>query len=558
MFNSGLAAVLLVLPLPGPAAQKLSLSSVNGPCSIQKVIRELARRSGLRIYVDSKLAETRVAWLFNDSPTAEAALSRIAELTGGQVVKSRTDDGGFEFTLQKKAETTKLEARWKRERLAQTIQQLIKAYDQHEAGKLNVEELSANAKLYLPRNAEKLKALKSLTPQQLDVLMKGKSVRLATSVFGDKEIRAIVAARRDFGNVSPEDAESPEDRQRFIDATLGNVEKNGMSLQMDYLLKGSWSHLMLKYGTGEADALTRIGDEELGLPNSHANPYEMLAKWQNSVGPCALPAPLLQTLENDVMCSGTGRWEEAIAELGRAAHLNVISDGYFCRARSIAHSKNDNGSLLALKGTRIADALDSACEKYGYLWWEKEGCCYFRARGWVWDSDYETPDRFIEAWSKACWAGQAVSTQHLDVLAGLTRLQLNGLSRLNAQRNSSNSPDQAHVAAFLEMYRRCAANDKSDVLGKGIWLDPALADTSTEMRPPSWISNDGPPILARLEQLMGEEKVEDAATKQISFRLYWGTRTGDITGVFTIEVPRLFDPFAVQKGRTQKADDHEH
>jgi hypothetical protein len=352
-----------------------------------------------------------------------------------------------------------------------------------------------------------------------------------------------VDARRDFEGADPDDRESPEDRKRFIDLTLGNIEKNGLSLQLDYLLMGSWAHLMLIYGGHDADALTRIGDEELGLPNRRLNPYEMIDKWPKPITSRALPEGLSKTLEKDVICPASGRWEDAVAELGREANLDVITDGYLCRSRSVPNAKKDGGSVLATKGTKIADALDKACEKYGYIWWVKDGCCYFRACGWVWDMDYEPPDRFLDHWSKAALTDQPIFVQHLDELAGLTRLQLNGLSRLGSPEFLSDGPDRSEVAVFLQMYRNCPASNRMNALGSGLQLNPADADLESEFSPPNWITKDLPHVFARLEHIKATDKAPDQRTAKLAFRLSWDAPSGQITSEFVIEFPRLPDPF---------------
>src|SRR5439155_6335203 len=117
--------------------------------------------------------------------------------------------------------------------------------------------------------------------------------------------------------------------------------------------------------------------------------------------------------------------------------------------------------------------LDTLCRKYGYLWWEKNGCIYLRARAWPWDMSYEVPDRFLDAWTAALEQHREIGEAEIDALAALSPIQLNGLTTLGSSRfGGSTGPDRPEVREFLSFFRQTNPGTRALLLGPGCPLEP--------------------------------------------------------------------------------------
>src|SRR5262245_52822168 len=126
-----LAGVFFCLPVSAaaPEAAAPSLHAVVRPCSLAKVCQELSRRFNARVTVDPALAEQRVAWAFISGASLKILLARLAELTDCRLIERPPREGAAgtsklpRYLLERKPQTARLEAAWRRAGLLHTIQE---------------------------------------------------------------------------------------------------------------------------------------------------------------------------------------------------------------------------------------------------------------------------------------------------------------------------------------------------------------------------------------------------------------------------------------------------
>src|SRR5205823_1710408 len=118
--------------------------------------------------------------------------------------------------LEHDPETARLEAAWRREGLARSLRELLRAADAYEQGDREQAAYSEGIRTYIRDigRAGEARLLRRLSPEQMDQLVTGEEVPVQKSV---EEIDALVASH--FAN-RPTDDERPEDLQRFIQTAL--------------------------------------------------------------------------------------------------------------------------------------------------------------------------------------------------------------------------------------------------------------------------------------------------------------------------------------------------
>jgi hypothetical protein len=488
---AALAAVPAVSDLP------VSLQTVPRACSLRKVAEALSREFKATVGVDASLADLRVAWAYQASEPIETILTRLAELTDGRVTASTGASGRRRFTLERPVTSRNLEAWWRRESLLRTLRDLLRAADQNDQGKLETDSFSPGVQTYLRLGrASELKYLRLLNQPGLDRLLAGEKVTFPPGAVPNDEIYSILA------RVFPphEDDLSAEESHGIVVRGVEATQKNGIGLQIDFNRKFSRFHLLLQFGGNAAVVLTQLGADEVGLPATRTNPYRLLEAGAGKVLPPALPEAFSRPLTEDLAVRG-GRWESVLPELARVTGLDVTSDGYLCRYPSALHLEPGKRTVLASRGLTVAEALDQVCRQFSYLWWQKDGRVYLRARSWPWDTQFEVPDRFLDRWTDTLARGRSIGAPEIAALAALTPFQRDGLSDLSGSPFLSNTNLQQPMAQeFLRLFPLCTLAQQERALGPGLVIAAATAAGGQASPPPTPSPADNSPVLWRLEQ----------------------------------------------------------
>src|SRR5205085_2833040 len=122
----------------------------------------------------------------------------------------------------------------------------------------------------------------------------------------------------------PRPGEGAFDVQPYIQAELEDARRAGFNLQLNLFRQRESSHLILRFGSAPANVLCHFADDELGLPLTHANPYDLLAAGVPPTTVSAAPVPLQRPLEADVVLPPGAGWHSSLAALARAARLDVL------------------------------------------------------------------------------------------------------------------------------------------------------------------------------------------------------------------------------------------
>jgi hypothetical protein len=470
------------------------------------------------VAADRTLEDLRVVWAFQGDAPLETILGRLAELTDSRVTEHTSEEGKRRLTLERKLETARREAAWKTEALRGTIRELLRAAEESEHGQLRPDTFSKNVQSYLELGrAPQLKYLRLLTPEQMSRLLQGEPVLFAPGAVPDAEIQQIIKER--YSGQGRED-ERAEDLARYQENELQRVRQYGLGLQIDFNRKGHLFYLVLQIGDRGANALSGFGAEELGLPLTRTNPYRVLESDAKSAPIGEVPPHLRRPLAADVsLPAGDARWETALRKLAEIARLDVMSDGYLCRAASRQFARPGAAVLVARRGVMLGEALDLVCRQYGYLWWEKDGCCYFRTRSWPWDDEYEVPDQFLDLW-KAALARGTVSPREISAVASLTPMQLNGLGDLGGGQflNRANL-DNDDVRQFLKLFRSCSPAQQMQLMGQGLLVAPEQTpgyDPLSLSKPQEAVSR---PVLLRLMQSVSTDASAALPARKATMRV---------------------------------------
>lgn len=516
----------------GYAAEPTALPrALSQPCSLRKVCAELSRRLHLPISPAAELAETRVSWAFAADPSLNTTLNRLAELLGARVVDTGTPEKP-RYVLEPRRETAIQEANWRREALRRPLTELVRAADEYDRKKLNPDAYPPGIRTILQRDPARCRYIRLLTPPLLDRLLAGERLTFPPTSIPEAEVQATAEG------MHPEDDPQDGPARSRIDGHLQSFRKHGLSLYLNRDTPGCKLALWLAIGRSAGASLCLLREEDLGLPHTRTSPYRRLETAMPEARPETLPPALLEPLAADVPMPEDRLWHSALGALGPVAKLNLVSDGYLSRSRSRSFQ---SGPVLVRRGTPIAEALDTLCESYRYLWWEKDGTVYFRAQAWPWDVDVEPPDRFVDTWSAAI-RQRRVGAPELAALASLTPLQWIGLKTLGWNAYTLRSGTVAPVREFLRMFAAANPAQRVRLQGAGERFTAEQAVGFPEVFAPySSVDGEGPVRL----QLQSAFKPSDryAATTRVSLTLVrtWPASTSPIRYAF--EMPQLPDPF---------------
>jgi len=112
-------------------------------------------------------------------------------------------------------------------------------------------------------------------------------------------------------------------------------------------------------------------------------------------------------------------WDQAIATIGRAAGINVLTDSYL--RPSVFRPKGPSPIIV---GTTIRETLDRTARYYGYAWWRHGDFFLFRHRQWAEEQRVSPPERVTQAISASLADGGRLGSADWKALSGLTDEQL--------------------------------------------------------------------------------------------------------------------------------------
>jgi hypothetical protein len=539
-------AVAAVWPVEVAAAEAgtVSFREVRRACSLRKVGAALARQSAASVGIDPSLAELRVAWAYQAEEPVETILGRLAELTDSRLTASTRASGRRRYSLERPLASANLAAWWRRESLRRSVGELLRAVEQEEKGKLEIGSFSSGMQHYLKiGRTRQMKLLRQVTGEAMDRLLSGERVKLPADALPDAELYEILS--KEFGPNDPE--YSADQVQGMVVRSMEATRKNGLSMQIDFKRQFSRFHLMLWFGGSSGHVLSSFGDAELGLPATRTNPYRLLETGVRETPEPELPMAFHERLKEEVAVPGGARWETALRELARVTGLDMTGDAYLCRYPSALLPGEGKRVVLAPQGASVAEALDQVCQKFGYLWWQKDGQVYLRARAWPWDELHEAPDRFVDQWSAALARGRPIGTAEIEVLASLTREQRVGLRHLGGSPSlNEGGLERPAAGEFLKLFQACTLAQRQQVMGPGLVIGEGQAERTTELLQPFSSRGGKGPVRLRLGQKVTANPKATPPTWRVELTLsrQWKEETSEMPLV--IDVPMLGEVFGTE------------
>lgn len=511
------------------------------PCSVRKICQELSRRFQTPVSATPELLETRVTWSFSGDRTLDSTVASLAELTDSLVANVGTPEKR-RLRLERRQPTARMEAAWRREAAARTIDNVLRASEPPKGEKLDLSRFSLGNRFLLQRSPEICRYLRLITPPLLDRLLAEEQVRFPQNTVDEAQIRET--AQRVWGRIShgADDAEvGPVSRR--VENTMESVRKHGLGMHLRTDWPGA-SVLMLDMGREVGTALCHFSDEELGLPNRRTNPYRLLESNLRTPTRTSLPAFLQRPLPADLRVPSDALWHSTLRELGQITGAGLVTDGYLARKRSRLSllSRLAPGAVLARRGTPLAEALDTICEPFQYLWWEKNGTVYFRSRAWAWDVEPEPPDDFVDAWETAV-ERKSVEAPQLAALNALKPRQWHGLSTLGWNAALPQKYPKA-VREFIGLFARATPAERSRLLGTGLTLSPEQTrakEVQNLFLQITAFAGEGPVNLRLGFSAPPDPAHPECSRVKLALIRKWTNKTDQIE--FDFDLPRTAEPF---------------
>jgi hypothetical protein len=477
----------------------------------------------------------------------------LAEFIDGRV--SASEEGGrTRYVLARRLDTAKREEIWRDAALWGALQDVVLAYRMRKTNERDLSGFSGGIQKQVKARVEigdevGLALLSSLAPQELAWLVRQRSLKLPASrvpyAIREMGMRLTAEAWEKIGLTGRFKAVGAKNATEYANHLMKYTEENGFTLMLwPDERREDTVNLVARIAGGPGPQGFQMGvatftDQELGLPLTRTNPYRLLELGPEEAPPTpVLPAALNEPLPSDVVMPRDGRWSTLLREMARIAGIDVLSDDYLYRRASSAPTGATEPPVLARKGTKVADALDAVCRRFGYLWWEKDGCCYFRSRCWPRDVEREPSEAFLVTWRTALRRKRAIRPGEVRALAALTRPQLLALGGLTGDGASAGGqlarPD---VQQFLRFFSRLSLSQQVQLLGKGLVVH-STADPSFELlqhfRQPR-------PVLLALKTQVTPALSADQPHWKVAFALdmRWKTGPNDRTvqTPFTIAIP---------------------
>ncbi len=493
---------------PSPSANSgSSLKSSSAPTTLKSLARRISRARGASFSVAPGLAEARVVWFLESEPEPERLLAHLAELLGGRINRVRLSGERSSTLLTTDSRTARLERWWRFEGVSRTVRIAVQVGQCLERGEKPPALPTGLQEVVALGYGPQLSLLQHLGKDDIDRLLEGEAVSLPAAGRDDPRLEEYV---RSFYSKAIDPTN--EETQEALARDLGRLRRDGPSYQFDLRRFKNHFNLRLYYGPpGKSLGLSVcvFGDDEIGLPATRSNPYDVLKSGVRQVELAGSPEGLTRRLKSDIPLPQDESVEVALERLARESDVSLVADSYVCR---LASRGTRVGAPPIPRGTTIADALDQICRAFGYLWWEKGGCVFLRARAWVWDRGFETPESFLDTWRSTLQRRHTLGPKEIGALGELTPMQYYGLPCLGGRR-VTNGLDSSFFAQFFDFFRTLTPAEQRRVLGEGLVIPPERVRQQEQLL--SWIGSR--PAVLRLTQSVRHR--DDARLAAISVHL---------------------------------------
>ncbi|MCC2672603.1 MAG: hypothetical protein K0Q72_5075, partial [Armatimonadetes bacterium] len=306
---------------------------------------------------------------------------------------------------------------------------------------------------------------------QVRTLVAGEEVRVAPELFTEAEQKRLVrsVARRGW---PAEQEETDEDDDPRTLLNLDYLRRYGLGVRVDRdgSEEGGAKLTMVFAPPGQSFSTFTVGifpDQDLGQPLTRSNPFRDLEQRVPRRLPVAqLSARLREPLGAPLVVPSGASWRMALAAFTKASGLPVASDDYLCRVVSFPPAQGEP-VLSVDRGVPTAEALDRMCEAYRYLWWEMDGCCYFRSRCWPRDMETEVPPRVVEQLAGTLQRQGQLGAEEIVAVFHLTKRQLGGLFRLGISGAGPNGFINPSLPGFLRWFAGLPPAHQAAIVGEG-------------------------------------------------------------------------------------------
>jgi hypothetical protein len=505
------------------------LQVIGRTCSLRKICRELSRQFKADVTATAELNELRVLWAFEREPSLDRVLAGLAELTDGRIVERKRDRDRRTLALERDADSIRKENAVRTGAVLRVLREALQAADDYDAGNRDPKSIREGIWSYLHNHgtAAGLRYLHKLPPQALDRLAQGEKVRLPREAVPDHEISQMITAK--YYAEAPRDPrfdqeEDPEELRKIVNREIENTRREGLGFEVRSRQHGDSSYLYLAQGWPMFVPLFRFSTREFGLALTRTSPYlQMDREGEGTLQPSTPPSLVGKQLKQDLVIHAGQGWDTLVALLPAALQRDVVSDGYLCRPQSRTDGTGQP-ILLARKGTPVAEALDAVCEKFEYLWWERDGFLFFRARTWPWDQPFEPSDSFLDSWTQALVHDRPIGLSEFAALLQLTPSQLTGLSCLaSGARFRSSTFDRPQAQELLRFFQACSWAERRQLLGTGLLVHPGNMEGYKFLTPPRVPGGLVQPWVLRLATRQAQAGVSEGPdVRRVTFSLSIG------------------------------------
>ena len=291
----------------------------------------------------------------------------------------------------------------------------------------------------------------SLTRTQRRTLSDNGYLFLPWNAMNPVQQQNALASRHWASRISPLSANdmTPDENRKAEQKELDSVRRFGVVLSV---YKNTVSGRVKRCGLGLG---TRIWSVPLPETSSdfvlpvRGNPHLFVFDTEPATAP---PSPVVEAksatiaaLETpfpaDIRFTPKDTWADVVQTLAQKLPFPIVSDAYSaarcCQDLSLDFFGGETAPAGDLTQMTLAQALDTLCTIYNYLWWyqpdkndAQTGTLFFRSRAWFVEKRYEPPITVIRSAEAALKSSQkrALSVALVDSVSGLTVPQLQGIA----------------------------------------------------------------------------------------------------------------------------------